>query len=96
MALKSHTTTDKVITYRNNQYRLNVDGEIRLLTTGELIRLPRSEIFELMALNFKYLDESIPEETQFEVIGFPLDGDWENRHASNVGYKFKGGKLENP
>lgn len=96
MALHSHTIVDRIINLRGKQYSLTVDGVLRLKSSGQVITLPRSEMFNLMALNFKFLDESIPEETHFELIGFPIDGNWDNRHARNVAYKFKSGKVENP
>lgn len=96
MALKSHTTKDCTINYNGAIYNLTVTGKLVNQNTGNIVQLPRSEIFKLMALNFKFLNESIPEECIYSVIGFPINGDWDNPHANNVMYKFVGGPLENP
>ena len=52
-------------------------------------------IFSLIAAYFKLLQRSLPEYQEFEVSGFPINGDWSNAGASNVGYRFLDGPLEN-
>ena len=49
-------------------------------------------VIDLMALQFK--DLKIPKEDYDKVIAFCCDGNPENLHASNIGYRFKEGKLE--
>ena len=51
-------------------------------------------VIDLMALHFKFL--TIPEEFYHHVKAFVIDGDKENLHATNIGYRFKDGKLEVP
>lgn len=47
---------------------------------------------DLVAIQFKNL--FIPTEDLNKVVAFVIDGDKKNLHASNVGYRFTGGKLE--
>lgn len=49
-------------------------------------------VIDLVAIQFKSI--YIPEADFNKVIAFCIDGNKENTHASNVGYRFKGGKLE--
>lgn len=49
-------------------------------------------VVDLMAIQFKNLH--IPESAYNKVIAFYIDGNRENLHASNIGYRFEGGKLE--
>ena len=52
----------------------------------------RYRIIDLVAIQFKSL--YIPQEDYNKVIAFCIDGNKENTHASNIGYRFQGGKLE--
>lgn len=49
-------------------------------------------VIDLVALQFKNLQ--IPKNRYCAVEAFVLDGDRDNTHARNVGYRFKGGTLE--
>jgi len=44
-------------------------------------------VIDLIVIHFK--DLYIPEERYSDVLGFPLDGNKNNVHAQNVGYRFK-------
>lgn len=52
------------------------------------------KIIDLVAIQYKELN--LPLELLPEVVTFCIDGDKENVSASNVGYRFKSGKLEHP
>lgn len=49
-------------------------------------------VIDLIAIQFKCL--SIPQLEYGKVIAFLIDGDKNNLHARNIGYRFKDGKLE--
>lgn len=49
-------------------------------------------IINLVALQFKQI--KIPEKHYSKVAGFVLDGDKNNTHASNIGYRFINGPIE--
>lgn len=49
-------------------------------------------VIDLVALQFKSL--MIPKDKYGKVIAFVIDGNKENTHAENIGYRFEGGKLE--
>ena len=49
-------------------------------------------VIDLVALQFKSL--KIPKESFGKVIAFVIDGNKNNTHAVNIGYRFEGGKLE--
>ncbi len=51
-------------------------------------------VIDLMVFHFKFL--TIPEEFYHHIKAFVIDGNKENLHASNIGYRFKEGKLEVP
>lgn len=48
-------------------------------------------VIDLVAIQFKSL--KIPVEDYNNVIAFTIDGDPDNTHAKNIGYRFKNGKL---
>ncbi len=54
--------------------------------------LQKYRIIDLMAIQFKSL--KIPNTDYNKVIAFNIDGDKNNLHASNIGYRFLNGKLE--
>ena len=49
-------------------------------------------IIDLITIQFKEI--SIEKENYNKVISFVINGDKDNTHASNIGYRFLGGKLE--
>lgn len=49
-------------------------------------------VIDLMIFQFKSL--KIPQSKFGKVIGFVIDGNKDNCHAENIGYRFEGGKLE--
>lgn len=49
-------------------------------------------VIDLVAIQFKSL--CIPEDDYRKVIAFVIDGNPDNTHAFNIGYRFKDGKLE--
>lgn len=72
-------------------YGENQEGDKTVVCPGwDGIREYR--VIDLVALQFKRL--VIGMENYGSVIAFVIDGDKQNTHASNVGYRFKGGKLE--
>lgn len=49
-------------------------------------------VVDLTAIHFKFMDDLSDEEVE-QVIGFYVNGDKTHTHASNVGYRFKHGRL---
>lgn len=93
----------------NGKYLINNDGQIKDIKGNDIPVTRDSEghkvvtclgwaghqeyrVIDLMALQFKNLQ--IPVEDYDKVIAFVIDGNKDNAHASNIGYRFKGGKLE--
>lgn len=56
--------------------------------------LGKYRIIDLMTFQFKNI--SIPRELLGEIVSFVIDGDKDNVHANNLGYRFRNGKLEVP
>lgn len=93
----------------NGKYLINNKGQIKDIT-GDDIPYTKDEnghkvvnclgwagekdyrVIDLVALQFKGLQ--IPVEDYDKVIAFAIDGNKDNTHASNIGYRFKNGKLE--
>ena len=93
----------------NGKFLINNDGQIKDIK-GNDIEIRRDDegnkvvtctswdgtreyrVIDLVALQFKGL--CIPQEDFDKVIAFTIDGNPENTHASNIGYRFQGGKLE--
>ena len=73
------------------QVRLDGDGH-KVVNCVGFDGLRDYRVIDLVAIQFKGL--YIPVEDYNKVIAFCIDGNKENTHASNVGYRFEGGKLE--
>jgi hypothetical protein len=93
----------------NNQYFINVDGCIKDASGSSIPYNLDHEgyatvhclgwdgereyrIADLMVIQFKYL--YIPIGDYDKITAFHIDSNKYNLHASNIGYRFKGGKLE--
>ncbi len=94
MALTSHTAGTVTTIIGNRAIIINHHGVVIDKLTNEVIKLLPHDLFNLMARHFKYLTEIFGEHRDIPLEGLPIDGDWENPHASNVFYRFKG-LLEN-
>lgn len=107
---KRYVYSEGLTTLRvNDKYLINNDGLVTL-RKGKAIDVTKDEegypivtldgasgshicrIAWLVAIQFKGLN--IPEKDYDKVIPFNIDGDKENTHASNIGYRFKDGYLE--
>ena len=93
----------------NGEYLINILGQIKdvygndLPTTRDanndlVVRCEGWDgerdyrVMDLMVIQFKGL--YIPREKFGEIVAFAIDGDRDNCHAKNIGYRFKCGKLE--
>lgn len=93
----------------NGKYLINNDGQIRDVKGNELPYRRDDDgnkivhclgwdgerdyrVIDLVAIQFKSL--YIPQTDYDKVIAFTIDGNPENVHARNIGYRFEGGKLE--
>lgn len=93
----------------NGKYLINNDGQIRDVKGNELPYRRDDDgnkivhclgwdgerdyrVIDLVAIQFKSL--YIPQTDYGKVIAFTIDGNPENVHARNIGYRFEGGKLE--
>lgn len=56
--------------------------------------LGKYRIIDLMTFQFKYIQ--IPKDLFGNIVAFVIDGNKDNVQANNIGYRFKGGKLEVP
>lgn len=91
------------------KYLINNDGQIKDIKGNDIpVRLDGDghkvvnclgfnglrdyRVIDLVAIQFKSF--YIPQEDYVKVIAFCIDGNKDNTHASNVGYRFEGGKLE--
>lgn len=93
----------------NGKFLINNDGQIKDIKGNDLEYRRDDEgnrivhclgwagerdyrVIDLVALQFKGL--KIPKDDYDKVIAFTIDGNLDNTHAENIGYRFKGGKLE--
>ena len=95
----------------NNQYLINIYGQVKdkfgndvpskLDADGHVTVNVTSwdgqrdyRVIDLMV--FQYKTPQIEKTDYDKVIAFAIDGNKSNLNASNVGYRFKGGRLEHP
>ena len=93
----------------NGKYLINIKGQIKDIEGNNLlVRLNEQghkivyccswngeqdyRVIDLVALQFKSLQ--IPKKDYEKVEAFVIDGNPDNTHAENIGYRFKGGRLE--
>ena len=92
----------------HGKYLINIEGQIKDIK-GNDINYRRDDegqkvvhcigfdgerdyrVIDLVAIQFKSLH--IPFEDYGKIIAFVIDGDPDNIHARNIGYRFQGGKL---
>ena len=88
------SVASKRVTLPSGEIILYPDGSVTDIN-GKSIHLDSYQKFKALALHYKFLDRVLPG-YNVELTGYPLDGDWNNTHASNTGYRFKGGVLKHP
>lgn len=76
----------------NVETTLNEDGD-KCVSLTYLNKPGTYRVVDLMASHFKFMDKLNDNQLE-QVIGFHVNGEKDHFHASNIGYRFKGGKLE--
>ena len=85
----------KLIDKNGNEVQVQIDSHgHKIVTCSGWDGYREYRLIDLMALQFKGL--RIPLKEYSKIEAFCCDGDKTNTHASNIGYRFKGGLLEHP
>ena len=85
------SVASKRVTLPSGEIILYPDGSVTDINSKS-IHLDSYQKFKALALHYKFLDRVLPG-YNVELTGYPLDGDWNNTHASNTGYRFKRNAL---